>query len=885
MNKDRWQQVGIIVDQLLELDSERERSAFLSIHCENDRELHREVQTLFDSIKASEGLWDELLLSNRVLVADMTRGYQPVPGARDDEVPERIGLYRIKERLGHGGMGDVFLAERIEGDFHSDVALKVIKKEAGNKEQIRRFIQERTILSSLNHPNIARLLDGGISNDGRPYLVMEYVDGMPITDYCRKNNCDIDERLALFGQVCRAVQYAHSNFIVHRDLKPDNLLVTAEGRVKVLDFGIAKLLDRELSEQTLLQTQAGQRMLSLNYAAPEQVTMEPVTTATDVYALGLLLYELLTGTRAFDLSKTTLREAEQIIRQKEPERPSFVVDKGKSEIKGDLDAIVSKALRKEPGERYESASRLLEDVERYQKNKPVQARKGTFRYRTGKFIKRHKTALAATLLFLITALAFSSYHVYQIAKERNIAELEARKARKVSDFLIGVFENANPWQQPNTEITALEILDRGVDYINNEFTSNPEIKASLLGSVGEIYEALGSYDKGDSLLNEAIKTEHKLLKQGKGNEYDLSVNQFRLGKLKSAKGNYKAAINLLGDASASFQKLDQKKDRAAGLLEWGWAEYRLANYNKADSLISLAFSINQNLYDEGSIEFAKGLQYRAWLEHDLGNYHNADSLFNKVLSIHRITYDGDHPATARTLHSLAWIKYQVKDYDNATSLLEEALNMRKRLFSNRAHPDVAWSINNLGLVKLAEGKLEEAEKLFKNALTMRQAVLSRNHPMILQSMGNLGSIYFQQENYQQSIQIFGNILDIQREILGSDHPDLALYLNNLATVLNNAGRKREALPHYHEALAIQKKHFKTTHSNTLRMRDNTADVYEDLNQFKEAEELRLENLNAIKQEKGIEHRQAQLILKNIVTLYEKWGQTEQEQKYRKLLID
>ncbi|NBB76381.1 MAG: protein kinase, partial [Bacteroidetes bacterium] len=301
MNRDRWKEINSIVDDVLMEQEPGIRRAIIENRCGPDDELRKQVLQLLSSIDESADYWETLFRSNKIFINELADDYPKgngskkklagVPAPDEENIPKSIGSYAIHKRIGYGGMGEVFLASRIDEKFHQNVALKLIRQHVTSKEQAHRFEQERVILSTLNHPNISRLLDGGISKDDRSYYVMEYIDGLPITDFCYKHDCSLDQRLDLFEQVCRAVQYAHSNFIVHRDLKPENLLVDENGTVKVLDFGIAKMIGDSLDEQALLQTRDGLRMLSLKYASPEQVTLEPITTATDVYALGVLLYE------------------------------------------------------------------------------------------------------------------------------------------------------------------------------------------------------------------------------------------------------------------------------------------------------------------------------------------------------------------------------------------------------------------------------------------------------------------------------------------------------------------------------------------------------------------------------------------------------------------
>lgn len=886
MTKDQWQSIATVVDRVLELPpSERDR--YINTECSDDPELVEQVLDFMNSISSSEGLWDQLLQSNEILVNDLTSSGEL--GSTDQPVsaPEQIGPYKIIKCLASGGMGNVFLAERNDGQFDRKVAIKVLKKDLSSKIHIERFIEERKILSGLEHPNIARLYDGGLTDDGRPYLLMEYIDGLPIHRYCRENKLGFSKKLVLFSQICQAVKYAHANLIVHRDLKPDNIFVTRNGKIKVLDFGIAKIVDPDLTESAVLQTRAGSRMMSLQYASPEQITLDKITTASDVYSLGLIFYEILSGKKPYQLTGKRIREAEHIVRHHKPQAPGKAADDPvlARKLKGDLGAIILKALRKEPRERYDSASHLLDDLERYRKRIPVHARKGTLSYKAFKFIKRNQPAMAVAAIFLITATAFAGYHVQKLSEERNVARAEAEKARVVSGFLTGIFKYASPYNQPNSELTALELLDHGSDYIQGNADIQPEIKSSVLATIGGIYELLGSYGEAESLLTEALELEQSSEKIEFGDDYGLAVVHHNLGNLKRSKGDFQGAIDHYRIASLTFEELDLQDYRAGSIGAWGWNEYQMANYIQADSLLQLSLSLNREHNGPESMETAQTLHFIAWLQHDQGNYQKADSLFTAVLSMRRNHYDGDHPEIATSLHSLGWLKYQLNFYEEATSLYDETISMRKTLFNNESHPDIAWSINNLGIIKQAEGNLEEAEQLFSEALQMRREVLPENHPHISQSLGNLGSVYFYREEYNRSIETFREVVDIQREILGANHPNLAMYLNNLATVLSNSNNSEQAIPYYREAIAIQEHHFNSAHATTVQMRSNIAEAFEKISEFGNSEKFRLQNFEALKQEKGIEHSQTQIELNNLIDLYIKWNDPQKTEQYEALVVD
>lgn len=879
MDKQRWKTIGSIVDEALNLP-QKEWRTFIGRECGSDHKLRKEVEKLLRSIEASEGLWDQLLHSHKAIAEDYSRTLSHLNSdSYISQAPFQIGPYQLKKCIGKGGMGDVYRAERMDGQYHQTVAVKLMSTSIGLEDSYHRFRQERQILATLNHPNIAGLLDGGITDDGRPYLVMEYVDGVPITKFCKENNCSLDRRLELFGQVCRAVQYAHRNLVVHRDLKPENILVTKEGVLKVLDFGIAKLIDTELTEQTIIETRAGQRMMSLCYAAPEQVNMEQITTATDVYALGLLLYELLTGTRPFALNGKSLAEAEQIIRRRDPARPSQHSADWQKYLKGDLDAITLKALRKEPEQRYESAGQLLEDISRYNENMPVIARSDTLRYRTLKFLKRHRAGLTVTSTILIMTVGFGLYHTRQVTQERNMARLEAEKARQITNFLIDVFEYSNPTTKSPDEITAREILDEGADYIRSSMADQPEIQATLLNTMGRIYNNLGLYAQAKPMLANAMDIYRTYSPQS-----NLGLTLHNLGDLYTNVGQYDSAAYYLQEAIDHYRTMGNDAFFAGSMESLGWVHYTLGNYKDADSLFLKALPIQKKIYGAESPEVAHNIQLRAWVQHDLGQYDAADSLFRQVLSLRRFLLGNEHKDVATTLHSLGWILYQKGAYVQADSVMQEALTLRKRLYPE-GHMDLAWSLNNMGLVQQALGRFEEAENLFKGSLEMRKTILGEEHPHVAQSLGNLAGLFYRQQEYAEAALMFEEVIFIDQKRLGENNLQVGIDYNNLAAVLNKSGKKRQALEYYGKALHIIKQSLPASHPNVVRISDNMADVHLDLEEYEKAEQLYLTCFYALKENEGVEHHFTQVMSKRLAGLYEKIKQPEKASYYRSLLVE
>ena len=472
MTPERWQRIDALFDAALDRPTE-ERDAFLAEACDGDAELRCEV--------------DELLAAEAASARYLEGGPDPRQAAEileRDGKPERLGPYRLLEPIGEGGMGVVYQAVRDDEEYARDVAVKVIRRGFESPELLLRFRAERQILARLEHPGIARLYDGGTTPDGRPYLVMERIDGRPIDDWAEGRRLEVEARLALFLDVCAAVEHAHRNLLVHRDLKPDNVLVTASGDVKLLDFGIAKPLEPgSLTRDELVRTRTGQQPMSLAYASPEQIRGEPVTTASDVYALGILLYELLTGRHPHRTENSAPHELARAICETEPERMSQAADRSSAlaqRLRGDLDTVVAKALAKDPARRYGSAAALADDLRRHLAGEPVRARPATWSYRTAKFLRRHRLAATAAAIFVAAVLTFSAVLTIQadrLARERDRAE-------ETLGFLRELF-GRDLYAFGDDRVTVREIFAVGEAKAEQELADRPEIQGRLL----EIFSA------------------------------------------------------------------------------------------------------------------------------------------------------------------------------------------------------------------------------------------------------------------------------------------------------------------------------------------------------------------------------------------------------------
>ena len=664
-----------------------ERPDFVARVCAGDEALRREVESLLEQ-EQGERPWCEGPVFSLAGGNGMPGGFEP---------GQQIGPYRIVRMLGAGGMGAVALATRRD-DFEKQVALKIVKPGSVSEDLMRRFHNERQILAQLEHPNVARILDGGTTAEGLPFFVMEYVDGRPIDEHCEGEGLSLSERLRLFLEVCSALSFAHQNLVVHRDLKPGNILVTAEGVPKLLDFGIAKrLASGPGTELTSLE----QRPMSLRYASPEQIGGRPITTRTDIYSLGILLYRLLTGRHPYASAEDDTLELARAIRESEPILPSAAVTdrERRKRLAGDLDSIVLKAMRGEPERRYRSVEQLADDVRRYLEGDAVLARKGSWAYRTGKLVSRHKLPLAVAAAVLVLTLAFGLTVTAlwrQAVHDREQAVFQRQRSEEILAFMKGLFRASGPNQAKGEEPTALEILKQGEKRIEEDF-DDPLLQAELLATVGEIYGRLGDYD-------------HALAPRQRA-EY-LLRQLFPDGHPALAK-----AIN--------------------NLASWF---HRTGDYPRAEKLYREALAMKLRFPPDEDIDVAKSWSNLATILQNRGEFEEAEDLYRRALERRKELYGPDDGTVATTLRSLGVLYYTRGDLERAEPPLRQALEIRERIYDPE-DTRIATALASLGRLRHAQQRHQEAEEMLIRALAIRSRRFDEDHLYVAFSQLDLARLY------------------------------------------------------------------------------------------------------------------------------------------------
>jgi serine/threonine-protein kinase len=779
---DRFQRLSALFEEMVELDA-ASRTGVIERRCGGDASLARELRALLQADGSSD--------SGSFLAGVVGAEVQAL--ASGDAVGQRLGPWRIVRHLAEGGMGTVYLGERADGAYDAQAAVKLVRGGLPSPALDARFRAERQILAGLSHPGVARLFDGGTTPDGTPYLVMELIEGRSITEWCLERDLPVESRLRLFLKVCDAVAYAHRHLVAHRDLKPSNILVTEEGEPKLLDFGIAKLVDA-MEEEGARATHTV-RLMTPAYASPEQIAGRGAGVATDVYALGVLLYELLTGRLPIE---TKGLAAGALLRKVTGEVPpvasSVVTDpERRRRLQGDVDAVLSRALRKEPEERYSSVELLAGDVQRHLSGHPVLVRHDDWAYRTGRMLRRNAGAVSGGLLMLLLMVSFTVNSLVQasrIAAERDRAEAQRASAERVSGFLEELLGEADPNVASGREVTAREVLDRGAARIVSGLDDDPGIRAALATVMGRVYRNLGEYEAAEPLLDSAVSLRSLA---APGDPLALAESTLERGALAFDLGDYEAALARHTETLALLEEaLPEEDERIADALDWMAASLAaLGRMEEAEEFARRTLAMYSAIHTAPHEAIAVAQVNLADILRDRGAYDEALALGQAALGQRREIFGDVHLEVAHALNHLASTLHRSGRSAEAVPYVEEGLAIRHAIFPE-PHPETAASLGNLSNILRGLGRLDDAERVRRESLAMLRAVFPDEHPYIAATTFSLGDLLLEAGNMSEAERVLLESTALHRATLSEGHPNLGHPLTALGRIYLGTDRPRRA---------------------------------------------------------------------------------------------
>lgn len=871
-----------IFNDALEIEAKK-RKNFVKKVCENNPEMEAEVFKLLEQFEQANAYFENF-------EKDLSQSFT---STQDEESFPIITNYEILEKIGEGGMAKVFLAKRNDGKLEQTLALKLLKRGLDTDKILQRFEYEKQILASLQHANLAQIYDAGISQEGLPYFVMEYVEGLPLLEYCQENQLTVSQRLAIFKQICEVLQYAHQNLIIHRDLKPSNILVNQNGQVKLLDFGIAKILKEDEPELT----QTGNFLLTPNYASPEQLLGQKVSTQSDIYQLGIVLHELLVGEKPIYFGKS-IQKWHENIETLSPDSLSSSWDKLESSkqesiakerqaklselkqiLRGDLANIPLKCLEKKPKLRYQSVGQLQEDLERYEKNLPLLARKPSRTYQIQKYIQRNKVAVFFSVLLILSlflGIVMTAWQAQIAYQNQQKAEQQQKRAERISEFLIKLFKSPDP-RNPlgkGKDITLREFLGSNILNLEEELKNEPELQLELLGIVGDLYDNLSYYQESKTLEEKLLTRYQKV--------YGEKSEQYLRSKLRIIKSTY-----------------------------------NLGNVAKSDTLyqdILKEYKQNKNL------RYAKILnEYALFLQVAKGNFPTSDSILSIAEEIYIQKKDTLNNDFAELLSSQGSLKNLLGKLPEAKTYHERELKISQK--TSREPVPIALAEADLSTVLQKLGQLKEAEKMQLKSLKVLQKTLGEDHIHSIHALNNLAVIYLRQFDLAKAEKTANKVLKLYIQKLGDSSYETGIAYLNTITYLMRKEKFEEALNRVAKAQEILSKTFPPTHylnavplfaesliyaktqkgnlalnkakeaeailSKTIPqghdywgiLYSRQASAYLTLNDLEKSKNLAEKSYSILSERLGDKHYNTQHIIKLLVEIYEKSKDLEKKNKY------
>ncbi len=801
---EHWDRIKEIVGEALERPASQ-RTAFVNEACSQEPAIRAEVESLL-SAHAEAGKLSEAALVSELL--------------GEPAESQSIGPYRLVRKLGEGGMGQVWHAEQTF-PVKRQVALKLIRGGMLHSVVLQRFQSERQALAIMDHPAIAKVFDAGATASGQPYFVMEYVEGLPITEYCDQKKLSIKERLGLFIQVCAGIQHAHQKAIIHRDIKPANILVVevdGKPRPRIIDFGLAKTVAPAGDGETLF-TQAGAFLGTPGYTSPEQTDPEvqDIDTRADVYSLGVVLYELLTGALPFDsqqLRKQPLDRVLKLLREEEPPSPSTKVStdgkssEGRAEVRGvdsqglvsllrgDLDWITMKALERERDRRYGSPHELASDLERYLENRTVLARPASAGYRLQKYIRRNRVGVAVASAAFVLAVAFvvmQGIQLRRITRERD-------RANRITAFMTSMFKVSDPSEARGNSITAREILDKSSKEIETGLSNDPELQSQLMATMGQVYITLGLFQRGKPLLEKAVATGHRVEK------------------------------------TPSRSTL-----HAMGLLSF--LLLRQGQYAEAEKLLRETVEGDRRVIGPENPDTLSATRYLAATLETEGQYAEADKVQRAALETARRALGPEHWETLLSMNVMANILDDEKRLAEAEQMYRETLEIQKRTLGPE-YPDTLTSASNLAGTLQEEGKLEEAEKLQRETLATRTRVLGAEHPDTMATKLNLGNTLDSEGRFAEAETLYVQTIEVQKRVMGAESPDTLMTMSSLGNTLRSEGRYADAEKLQRQTLEVKRRVLGAEHPETKKAEGGLAATLSASGKFEEAKKYYLAQVEA-----------------------------------------
>lgn len=795
ISPERWKQLEPHLDTVLDLDPP-EREAHLASLAAQDPTLAADLRAL---LREPAKDWESL----PARAGDLLSAVRGAEEAGPDLADRHIGPWRIVRVIGRGGMGVVYLAERADGKFEQQAAIKVMHW-TGGAHAMKRFRLEQQTLARLDHPSITRIFDSGMTEEGLPYFVMEWVAGMPITRAAEESGMSVRERVRLFIRLCEAVHSAHQRLVVHRDIKPDNVMLTPDGHVKVLDFGIAKWLTEDHDASL---TQQGEGLLTPQYASPEQFLEQAITTSTDVYALGLLLHEILSGRPPYDLSGKSMTEQKRLVAEHDPARlSSHAADpRRRRELAGDLERITARALHKDPARRYDSAAAMADDLRRFLDGLPVQATPDSLAYRASRFVRRHRGPVAIGALAVIALVAAAMTTAWQArvaARERDHARIEAARSEQIVDFLVSSLEQTNPYAENVGAVTMREFLEQSSSRIETELADQPDVRTKVYSTMSRVFVHVGEIRRGQHFAERAIQ---------------LADSVFGPTSLEAATARShmaRAVAHSSLDSAMIYERealgaLRGRRDRESRILLANVLEDHGAHreqVGETDSSLALhreALAIRERLYDKPHGDLARSHHHLASLLANMGDP-EAGSAFEKAALLWKQTLGTDHPNHASTLNNwAAWLEREGRP-DSARVLYERSLEISRRTLG-AGSGGLATPLNNLGRLELNRGQMEAARAHLAEAAGLLRGREGSDTPLAGALM-NLGLAAFLQDDYVTAEARYREGRALFEHRFGADHAYVAIADSYLGRTLWKQGRTAEAERRLARATTVLERH-------------------------------------------------------------------------------